>query len=141
MPPSAYFASKSYQSDARVTIAPGSEVSTLSWSPIPGLPITEHSTSRPPASASTITRGSWASATSTARSSSCSGLETREMPTLEPSRDGFTQSGFGIAATCSRQPWSPTSANSTWGSPWKASSRLQISLSIATAAASTLGPA
>ena len=26
------------------------------------------------------------------------------MPTLDPRRDGLTQSGFGIAATCSRQP-------------------------------------
>ena len=66
IPPSAYLASKSYQSEALVTIAPGSEVSTLERSPIPVLPITEHSTSRPPASASTITRGSWASASSTA---------------------------------------------------------------------------
>ena len=88
-----------------------------------------------------ITRGSCASASSTAASSSASGLETREIPTLEPSRDGFTHSGLAIAAACSRQPGSPTSQNSTWGSPWKASSRLQISLSIATAAASTLGPA
>ena len=105
------------------------------------MPITEHSTSRPPASASMITRGSWAAASSIASSSSDSGLSTREIPTLEPSRDGFTHSGRGIAAACSRQPGSPTSQNSTCGRPQKASSRLQTSLSIATAAASTLGPA
>ena len=105
------------------------------------LPITEHSTSRPPASASTITRGSWASASSIASSSSASGPATREIPTLEPSREGFTQSGRAIAAACSRQPGSPTSQNSTWGRSQKASRRLQTSLSIATAAASTLGPA
>ena len=69
-----------------------------------------------------------------------SGSVTLVMPTLEPSRDGFTHSGVPIAAACSRQPSSPTSQNSTCGTPWKASSRLKVSLSMHTAAASTPGP-
>jgi hypothetical protein len=64
-----------------------------------------------------ITRGSCARASSTARSSSASGLETCEIPTLEPSRDGFTHNGLGIVAACSRQPGSPTSQKSTCGRP------------------------
>ena len=104
------------------------------------LPITEHSTSLPLPSASTMTRGSWLRASSTASSRACSGLVTLEMPTLDPSRAGFTQSGSRIAAACWRHPSSPASQNSTCGRPWKASTRLKISLSIATEAASTPGP-
>ena len=63
------------------------------------------------------------------------------IPTLDPSRDGFTHSGMPIAAACSRQPGSPACANATCGNPWNSRSRLQISLSIATAAERTLGPA
>ena len=37
------------------------------------------------------------------------------MPTLEPSREGLTQSGGPIAAQRSRQPASPTATNSTCG--------------------------
>ncbi len=88
------------------------------------MPITEHSTSMPPASSSMITRGSWARASPTASSSSASGFETFEIPTLEPSRDGFTQSGLRIAATMSRQPSSPTSQKATCGNSAKAQSRL-----------------
>ena len=62
------------------------------------------------------------------------------MPTLEPSRDGFTQTGRPIASTRSRQPSSPASQKSTWAIPRSRSSRLKISLSIVTAAASTPGP-
>ena len=65
---------------------PGGETSTSS------LPSSEHSTSRPSAGASTITRGSWRRASSTA-ASSASRLSTRLIPTLDPSREGFTQSG------------------------------------------------
>ena len=39
------------------------------------------------------------------------------MPTLEPRRDGFTQSGMPIAAACSRQPTSPTWQKLTCGKP------------------------
>ena len=85
MPPCEYFASKSYQS-AWATISPGSDVSGSSF------PSTEHSTSRPCAEASMITRGSWRAASSTAASRS-SGLSTFVIPTLDPSRDGLTQSG------------------------------------------------
>src|SRR3954454_3891788 len=110
MPPSRYLVSKSYQS-ASATISPGGEASTSS------LPSSEHSTSRPSAEASTITRGSWRRASSTASSSSPPASPTRLMPTLEPSREGFTQSGSPISTTRSRQPSSPTAANSTWGRP------------------------
>src|SRR3954465_3459157 len=61
IPPSVYLASKSYQVPW-ATISPGSDAS--GWS----LPRTEHSTSRPGEEASTITRGSWRSARSTAPS-------------------------------------------------------------------------
>ena len=37
--------------------------------------------------------------------------------TLEPGREGFTQSGAPISATPSRQPYAPAAANSTWGMP------------------------
>ena len=105
------------------------------------LPITEHSTSRASACASMITRGSCPRASSIASSSSRSADETLVIPTLDPSRDGFTQSGMPIAAACSRQPGSPACANATCGNPWNSRRRLQISLSIATAAERTLGPA
>jgi hypothetical protein len=81
------------------------------------LPITEHSTSLPPPWASTITLGSWARALATASSSSSSGLVTLAIPTLEPRRAGFTQTGNPIAATCSRQPGAPASQKSTCGIP------------------------
>ena len=77
-----------------------------------------------------ITRGSWRAASPTASSSSRSGPETFEIPTLEPSREGFTHSGRPIALACSRQPSSPTSQKSTCGMPWKASRRLKTSLSM-----------
>ncbi len=132
MPPSVYLASKSYHS-ALATISPGSEVSTVS------LPSTEHSTSRPRAEASTITRGSWRSASSTA-SSSCSSRSTRVMPTLEPSREGLTQSGSPSRSQRPHQslPW--TAVNSTWGTSWAASRRFSVSLSMQTAEASTSEP-
>ncbi len=76
-----------------------------------------------------------------ASSSPRSGLVTFEIPTLEPNRAGFTHSGRPIVATCPRQPSSPTSQKPTWGMSWKARTRFKISLSIATAAASTPGPA
>ena len=62
------------------------------------------------------------------------------MPTLEPSREGLTQTGKPIASTRSRQPSSPTPLKSTCAIPRSRSSRLKISLSIVTAAASTPGP-
>jgi len=79
------------------------------------LPSTEHSTSLPLAGASTITRGSWRAASSTASSSPRSGELTLLIPTLEPSREGFTQSGSPNEAARSRQPSSPASTKSTWG--------------------------
>ena len=69
MPPSVYLASKSYQS-AWATISPGSEVSRLARCRAPS--------TRPrgrAAEASTITRGSWRSASSTASSSSVEVLD------------------------------------------------------------------
>ena len=62
------------------------------------------------------------------------------MPTLEPSREGFTQSGRPIAAIRSRQPSSPAAAKPTWGTPLWAKRRFRVSLSMQTAEASTSEP-
>ena len=62
------------------------------------------------------------------------------MPTLEPSREGLTQSGVPISATRSRQPSSPTAANSTWGTPRSAKSRFRVSLSMQIAEERTSEP-
>ena len=52
------------------------------------------------------------------------------IPTLEPSRDGFTQTGSPSASRRSRQPSSPTWQKSTWAIPRSRSSRLKMSLSM-----------
>jgi hypothetical protein len=62
------------------------------------------------------------------------------MPTLDPSREGFTQSGRPIASQRSRQPGWPAATNSTWGSPAWAKSRFRVSLSMQTAEARTSEP-
>ena len=62
------------------------------------------------------------------------------MPTLEPSREGFTQSGAPIASQRSRQPGSPAATKSTWGMPAWAKSRFRVSLSMQTAEESTSEP-
>ena len=67
-------------------ISPGSEAI---GSP---LPITEHSTSRPSANASTMASASWANAAPSAAGSS-SALATRAIPTDDPSRAGLTNTG------------------------------------------------
>jgi hypothetical protein len=68
------------------------------------LPITEHSTSRPAAAASTIARGSWASAESSA-ADSWSGVETLAIPTDEPSEPGLTNTGRPSPASSSSTRW------------------------------------
>ena len=95
----------------------------------------------PPAYASTITRGSWRSAGSTASSSSRSGRSTLLIPTLEPSRDGLTQSGRPER----QRPLAPAvlaglRRSRPAGSPWKANRRFRVSLSMQTAEARTSGP-
>ena len=62
------------------------------------------------------------------------------MPTLEPSREGLTQSGSPICSQRSRQPSSPAAANSTCGRPAWAKSRFSVSLSMQIAEASTSEP-
>jgi hypothetical protein len=125
-------ASKSYQL-ALATISPGSEACGST------LPKTEHSTSRPDAEASTITRGSWRSASSTAASSSSS-RSTRVMPTLEPRREGLTQSGSPICSQRPHQSLPSTAVNSTCGTPWAAKSRFSVTLSMQIAEERTSEP-
>ena len=103
------------------------------------MPSTEHSTSRPAAEASTITRGSWRSASSTAASSSSSS-STRVMPTLEPIREGFTQSGSPSRSQRPHQSLPSTAVNSTCGTPCSAKSRFSVSLSMQIAEARTSEP-
>jgi hypothetical protein len=86
-----------------------------------------------------ITRGSCSSAVSTAASRP-PGSATLRIPTLEPSRDGLTQTGMPSPSARSRQPSSPAWQKSTCAIPRSRSRRLKISLSIVTAAASTPGP-
>ena len=95
IPPSVYFASKSYQSPIRTTISPGTEASG-SWRPI-----TEHSTSMPLENASTITRPSCANADSSAASRSASD-HAFAIPTDDPSRAGLTNSGVPSTASSVR---------------------------------------
>ena len=85
MPPSAYFASKSYQS-AWETISPTTEAIGSR------LPSTPTSTSTPGWNSSTSTLSSWRRASATAASSS-SAVRAFEIPTDEPSRAGFTNTG------------------------------------------------
>ena len=89
MPPSSYFAEKSYQSAPSKpcdTISPGSEAIGCRF------PSTLHSTSTPSTNSSTSTFSSWRHASATAASSS-SAVNTFEIPTEEPSRAGFTKTG------------------------------------------------
>ncbi len=114
-------------------ISPGIDVSGSS------LPSTEHSISRPWAEASTITRGSWRAAVSTAESRALRS-SIRVMPTLEPIREGFTQSGVPSSAQRSRQPSSPTATKSTCGISCPASRRFSVSLSMQVAEERTSEP-
>ena len=132
MPPSPYFASKSYQS-AWATISPGTDAIGSS------LPSSEHSTSAPSAWASMITRGSWRRAASTAASSSAASV-TLLMPTLEPRRDGLTQSGSPSSSAASRHPSPEASTKSTCGIAASESRRLKVSLSRQVAEAGTSEP-
>ena len=90
IPPSSYFAEKSYQSapsNPCATISPGSEAIGVR------LPSTPHSTSIPSQNSSRRTFSSCCRASATAGSSS-SGSRTFEIPTDEPSRAGFTKTGY-----------------------------------------------
>ena len=109
MPPSVYFASKSYHS-ALARISPGREASGSS------LPSTEHSTSRPGAEASMITRGSWRTPARPRRRGP-PGRSTLVMPTLEPSREGLTQSGSPSASQRPRQSVPPDGDELDLGHP------------------------
>ena len=64
----------------------------------------------------------------------------RVMPTLEPIREGFTQSGVPSSAQRSRQSASPTATKSTCGIPCPASRRFSVSLSMQVAELSTSEP-
>ena len=83
-------------------------------------------------------RGARASSTASSSSALGAGDLARSRRSSRAAR-ASPRAAAPIAAACSRQPSSPASQKSTCGMPWKASRRLKISLSIATAAASTLG--
>ena len=85
MPPSAYFASKSYQS-AFATISPTIDAIGSRF------PSTPTSTSTPGWNSSTSTLSSWRRASATAASSSAA-VRAFEIPTDDPSRAGFTNTG------------------------------------------------
>ena len=86
-----------------------------------------------------MTRGSWRFAWATA-ASSASRVSIRLMPTLDPSREGFTQSGSPSPAQRSRQPGSPAATYSTCGRPRSAKSRFRVSLSMQIAEERTSEP-
>ena len=110
-----------------MTIWPGSDAIGSSF------PITEHSTSSPSDIASTITRGSCARAASIARASS-SAFDAFAIPTDEPSRAGFTNTGNSASR------WLDGPTYGTCGMPCTAIRSLNVSLSMHSADASTPAP-
>ena len=131
MPPSAYFASKSYQSLASGTISPGTDaIGSV-------LPSTLHSTSTPSRNSSTRTFSSWAKARSTAAAKSAS-RRTTLIPTLEPSRAGLTTHGKPKGQRAS-SPARTVRLRAT-GTPLSRMTDLNRSLSIASAEAVTPAP-
>ena len=62
------------------------------------------------------------------------------MPTLEPIREGLTQSGSPSSSQRPHQSAPSTAAKSTWGMPRSAKSRFRVSLSMQIAEASTSEP-
>ncbi len=63
------------------------------------------------------------------------------IPTLEPIREGLTQSGSPRRSQRPHQSAPSTAVNSTWGIPLAAKRRFKVSLSMQTAEASTSEPA
>ena len=134
MPPSSYFAEKSYQSapsNPCATISPGSDAIGVR------LPSTPHSTSIPSTFSSISTLSSWRRAVATAGSSS-SAARTLEMPTDEPRRAGLTKTGYS-------KGWSIGSPSRivtlrVTGIPRARSTAFARSLSMQTALAATPAP-